>query len=73
MLTAILCTERLEDIQFIDRPDIELPSTSEDDGGVTTSESVSMPFKYVKGDDGRPVMPKVSNIDATPSFVTSMV
>ena len=52
--------ERLDEIDFIDRPDIELPA-DENGGkdGAHPSESVSMPFKYVKGKDGKPIMPDV--------------
>ncbi|KAF2863919.1 DUF431-domain-containing protein, partial [Piedraia hortae CBS 480.64] len=42
--------KHLDEITYIDRPDIELPAT---DG---PKESVSMPFKYVKNDKG-PIMP----------------
>jgi hypothetical protein len=42
----------------VDRPDIELPPMTNEDGG-STNECVSMPFKYVKGADEDPVMPKV--------------
>lgn len=52
--------ERLQDIEYIDRPDIELPTTTDKAGGADASESVNMPFKYVRGEDGKPVMPKVS-------------
>lgn len=38
----------LDQISYVDQPDIE----------VTEGESISMPFKYVKAEDGRPVMPK---------------
>ncbi|KAK4575309.1 hypothetical protein LTR86_001162 [Recurvomyces mirabilis] len=51
--------ERLDEIDFVDRPDIALPA--DDDGGkdgAHPSESVSMPFKYVKGKDGKPIMPE---------------
>jgi hypothetical protein len=52
--------EQLNEIPYIDRPDIEIPSTSDGKNGAGPSESVSMPFKYVKGDDGNPVLPDVS-------------
>ena len=61
MLTCI-DTVRLEDIPFIDRPDIELPSASNAENGMTSSESVSMPFKYIMREDGTPIMPEVSSI-----------
>ncbi|KAK3673788.1 hypothetical protein LTR78_006342 [Recurvomyces mirabilis] len=60
-VTRIVVQERkrLDEIDFIDRPDIELPA--DENGGVDgahPSESVSMPFKYVKGKDGKPIMPE---------------
>lgn len=64
LLTGVLCAEQLEEIDFVDRPDIELPGTADGDGGEAAkpSESVSMPFKYVKGADGKPIMPEVCHI-----------
>ena len=58
-------TERLEDIPYVDRPDIALPASSDAKEGANTSESVSMPFRYVKGNDGKPVLPKVSNLSSS--------
>lgn len=57
----IICTlERLEDIPFIDRPDIKLPANANADDAGRTDESVSMPFKYVSDSTtGAPVMPQV--------------
>ena len=52
--------ERLEDIPYIDRPDIDLPARFDAEEGGGPNESVSMPFRYVRGEDGEPVMPKVS-------------
>lgn len=52
--------KRLNEIPYVDRPDIKLPAA--DGEGGNSNESVSMPFKYVKGDDGKPVMPEVSII-----------
>lgn len=46
----------LDEIPFVDRPDIVIPSSSNEADGAM-GESVSMPFKYVKGADGKPVMP----------------
>ncbi|EMC97514.1 hypothetical protein BAUCODRAFT_23790 [Baudoinia panamericana UAMH 10762] len=59
-VTRIVVQERkrLEEISFIDRPDIELPAATNADGSKVPSESVSMPFKYVKGADGKPIMPE---------------
>ena len=50
--------KRLDEIEYVDRPDIELPNG--EGGAVNPNESVSMPFKYVRGADGKPVMPEVS-------------
>lgn len=53
-------TEQLDEIPYVDRPDIELPAASNNrENEAHPSETVSMPFKYVKGPDGKPVMPKV--------------
>lgn len=62
-VTRIVVQERkgLEDIAFVDRPDIIIPSTTNSSNGkddAAPAESVSMPFKYVKGEDGKPVMPE---------------
>ncbi|KAK0256732.1 hypothetical protein LTR91_000214 [Friedmanniomyces endolithicus] len=59
-VTRIVVQEnkRLEEIPFVDRPDIELPGTANGDGPGHPNESVSMPFKYVKGADGKPIMPE---------------
>ena len=58
-VTRIVVQEgkRLDEIAYVDRPDIVLPQT---DGGdaAHSNESVSMPFKYVKGADGKPIMPE---------------
>ncbi|KAH9810038.1 putative SAM-dependent RNA methyltransferase [Teratosphaeria destructans] len=40
--------KRLDQIPFIDRPEIKLGEM----------ESVGMPFKYVTGEDGKPIMPE---------------
>lgn len=48
--------QRLDEIPYVDRPDIELPS-KELDGDGHASESVSMPFRYVKRKNGTPIMP----------------
>lgn len=39
----------LEQIQYIDYPEIL----------INEHERTEMPFRYVKGDDGEPIMPKV--------------
>jgi ribosome biogenesis SPOUT family RNA methylase Rps3 len=39
----------LADVPYVDRPSIQ----------VSSAESVEMPFKYVKGKDGKAIMPEV--------------
>ena len=39
----------LAEVPYVDRPNIQ----------VSASESVEMPFKYVKGKDGKAIMPEV--------------
>ena len=39
----------LEDIPYLDFPELKF----------NEHESTEMPFRYVKGDDGKPVMPEV--------------
>ena len=39
----------LADVPYVDRPSIQ----------VSAAESVEMPFKYVKGKDGKAIMPEV--------------
>ena len=51
--------KRLDEIPYVDRPDIQLPA-ADGESAPNPNESVSMPFKYVKGEDGKPVMPEVS-------------
>jgi ribosome biogenesis SPOUT family RNA methylase Rps3 len=41
----------LDKISYIDHPELK----------VDAHESTEMPFRYVKGEDGRPVMPEVSD------------
>lgn len=64
-VTSIMCAKtvrlhavRLQDIQYVNRPELNLSATKGEDA-TNASESVSMPFKYVKGQDGAPVMPEV--------------
>ncbi len=40
---------RLEDVPYVDHPELRIDE----------HESTEMPFRYVKGEDGLPVMPKV--------------
>ncbi|RMZ02108.1 hypothetical protein D0860_07349 [Hortaea werneckii] len=49
--------KRLDEIPYVDRPDIQLPA-ADGESAPNPNESVSMPFKYVKGEDGKPVMPE---------------
>jgi ribosome biogenesis SPOUT family RNA methylase Rps3 len=46
----------LEQIPFINRPEIKLPSEGESESQAT--ESVEMPFKYVRNAEGKPIMPE---------------
>ena len=39
----------VDKIPYIDHPEIK----------VSKNESTEMPFRYVKGDDGQPIMPQV--------------
>jgi len=61
-VTRIVVQEgkRLDEIRFVDRPDIVLPMAANDGDSSHSRESVSMPFKYVRGADGKPIMPEVS-------------
>lgn len=45
----------LEDIPYLDFPELQF----------NEHESTEMPFRYVKGDDGKPVMPKVVKSPST--------
>lgn len=38
-------------VPYVDHPDLK----------INEHESTEMPFRYVKGDDGKPVMPEVSH------------
>lgn len=49
--------KKLEEIEYVDRPDFNVPSQPKADGKSGPSETVSMPFKYVKGTDGQPILP----------------
>ena len=40
----------LAEVPYVDRPSIQ----------VSAAESVEMPFKYVKGKDGKAIMPEVN-------------
>ena len=44
----------LNDIVYVDHPEID----------VDEHEKVQMPFRYVRGADGRPVIPQVGRLDA---------
>ena len=43
----------MDKIQYIDHPDLK----------INKNESTQMPFRYVKGDDGEPIMPEVRVIE----------
>ena len=45
----------LKDIPFIDNPELRIDE----------HESIEMPFRYVKGHDGNPIMPNVSQAQWT--------
>ncbi|KAI5360042.1 putative RNA methyltransferase TK0422/Sfm1 [Septoria linicola] len=47
--------KKLDEIEYVDRP--EIPITDEH-GNVKPNETIEMPFKYVKGTDGKPIIPK---------------
>ncbi|CAK1362736.1 Protein arginine N-methyltransferase SFM1 [Cercospora beticola] len=47
--------KNLSEIEYIDRP--EIPITDEN-GKIKANETIEMPFKYVKGGDGKPIIPK---------------
>ncbi|KAK3055217.1 hypothetical protein LTR09_003770 [Extremus antarcticus] len=59
-VTRIVVADRqpLGNIPYVDRPDIKLPASTSGHEGAQSGESVSMPFRYVKGKDGKGVMPK---------------
>lgn len=44
------CTEKLDEIRYVDYPDIQ----------ISKNESTEMPFRYVDDGRGDPVMPAVS-------------
>lgn len=43
------CTETLAGIPYADYPELKL----------NKNEATQMPFRYVKGEDGEPIMPEV--------------
>lgn len=45
----------LKDVPYVDHPDLK----------INDHESTQMPFRYVKGEDGEPIMPKVGNLWST--------
>ncbi|KAE8843713.1 hypothetical protein HRS9122_04816 [Pyrenophora teres f. teres] len=47
-VTRICVQDKVEKIQYIDHPDLK----------INKNESTQMPFRYVKGEDGKPIMPK---------------
>jgi ribosome biogenesis SPOUT family RNA methylase Rps3 len=50
--------ETLDEIEYVDRPEIAVPSEADKGNGKgKATETIEMPFKYVKGADGKPVMP----------------
>lgn len=49
---------KLDEIEYVDRPDFDVPSQANGNSKAGPTETVSMPFKYVKGADGKPILPK---------------
>lgn len=47
--SSFLLTVPLEEIPYVDFPELRL----------NEHESTEMPFRYVKGEDGKPIMPEV--------------
>lgn len=47
----------LKDIPYVDHPDLK----------INDHESTEMPFRYVKGEDGLPIMPNVRNRHPEPA------
>lgn len=52
----------LQDVPYVDFPELKF----------NEHESTQMPFRYVKTDDGMPIMPKVS-IDLCTQFIDAML
>lgn len=50
LTNVLLETVPLNEIAYLDHPDLK----------INEHESTQMPFRYVKGEDGAPIMPKVS-------------
>jgi len=48
----------VDKIPYIDNPDLK----------INKNESTQMPFRYVKGEDGQPIMPQVRQPSHNPSF-----
>lgn len=46
-----ICTVPLDEIPYVDNPELRL----------NKHESTQMPFRYVRGEKGEPVMPEVSS------------
>jgi ribosome biogenesis SPOUT family RNA methylase Rps3 len=47
--TALIFTVPVDKIPYLDHPELK----------INKNESTQMPFRYVKGEDGRPIMPEV--------------
>ncbi|KAM3420483.1 hypothetical protein BST61_g3752 [Cercospora zeina] len=47
--------KKLSAIEYIDRPEIPI---ADENGKIKANETIEMPFKYVKGIDGKPIIPK---------------
>lgn len=51
----IRSVEKLSEIEYIDRPEIPI---MDENGKIKANETIEMPFKYVKGSDGKPIIPE---------------
>jgi ribosome biogenesis SPOUT family RNA methylase Rps3 len=49
---VLICAVPVDKIPYLDHPELK----------INRHESTEMPFRYVKGEDGRPIMPKVRGI-----------
>lgn len=53
----------MEQIPFIDHPELK----------INKNESTQMPFRYVKGTDGRPIMPEVRARNVSPRVLSQIL
>jgi ribosome biogenesis SPOUT family RNA methylase Rps3 len=57
---ALISTVPVDKIPYLDNPELK----------INRNESTQMPFRYVKGEDGRPIMPEVRLWPAFTSLAT---